>query len=593
MKKTLAVRIAGLAAIYCAVFCILVIIQFSKTGSFLLSAGGMTIRGRYLQTLPQETSYGEETGDGIRRIEGGARVYFGGLDFNLSEERGKGLTLTSADGITTTVNPDYMILAENTALFGLPDGTTIFFNSFDSAKGPELQINAELAENISEITIPITLRRSSLIHDNGQLGIMYGGSRYSFGSHGQYLEDGIITLSRENAFISYRSRENQNAFDPADYITARSQNYENELLNWRELSFARWNQNTAALQNEDDVIAYCSQALAYGNYTAAVAAIPRDFLNSARHTFRSAGFTGGMSDAYRSFTASENEKLNQLTALTRQRSLDVLKEEHILDYFFTRNNTALANDIIDIIQNANPEMLTIDYCPGLLEAYSDIRLWRPTAENPVEHLTDQILLLVSENLNRNTERDLVFASNSEGIDLNFSLRLGKAIVTWTETKQNTQWQAIGQSLVLSALTEAGAGAGKLYNTLKLGDYYPRAALLTDNYWAWTVSPSVRASYVSGNLNITSSFPSSMTHHMIIRGVRPFIKLQIHGMDWRTDVQFERYDSSGWVYYPEEQILILKLRHRATVETVTVFYRVEAPPPVQPVEETAETEEWRY
>jgi len=591
MRKTLITRIAGLTAIYCAVFCVLVIIQFSNSGSFSLSAGGMTIRGRYLQTLPQETSFGEEP-DGIRKISS-ARVYFGGLDFNLSEERGKGLTLTSADGVIFPVSPDYLILAENTVLFGLPDGTTIFFNSFDSARGPELQINAELAENISEITIPITLRRSSLVRDNGHLGIMYGGSRYSFGSHGQYLEDGIITLSRENAFISYRSTGKQGAFDPADYIIARSQNYENELLTWRESSFASWNRNTAALQNEDDVIAYCSEAFVHGNYTEAVAAIPRNFISSARHTFRSAGFTGGMSSAYQSFTASENEKLHQLTTLTRQRSLDVLKEEHILDYLFSRGNAAIANDIIDIIRSADPEMLTVDHCPGLLEAYSDIRLWRSSADNPVENLTDQILLLVSENLNRDTEKDLVFVSNSEGMNFYFSLRLGKAIITWTETNQDAQWKAIGQSLVLSALTEAGAGAGNLYNALKLGDYYPRAALLTDNYWAWTVSSSVRASYANGNLNINSSFPSGMTHHMIIRGVRPFIKLQIHGMDWRTDVQFERYDSSGWVYYPEEQILILKLRHREAAETVTVFYRVEAPPPVQPVEETAEIEEWRY
>ena len=588
MKKTLAIRIAGLAAIYCGVFCILVIMQFSNSGNFLLSAGEMTIRGRYLQTSPQGTSSGEETDGGIQ-IAGGARVYYGGLDFNLSEERGKGLTLTSTKGVITHVNPGYLILADNTALFGLPDGTTILFNSFNSAKGPELQINAELAENISEITIPITLRRSSLIRDNGQLGIMYGGLRYSFSSHDQYLEDGIITLSRENAFISYRSRENQNAFDPADYIIAQSQNYENELLNWRELSYARWNQNTSALQNEDDVIAYCSEAFIRGNYTAAIAAIPRDFLNSTRHTFKSSGFTGGMSNAYLSFTSSENEKLNHITTLTRQRSLDVLKEEHVLDYLFSRGNAAAANDIIDIIRSASSEMLIADYCPGLLEAYSDIRLWRPSAENPVEQFTDQILFLVSENLNRDTERDLVFVSNSDGMNFYFSFRIGKAIVIWTETNQDAQWRAIGQSLVLSALTEAGAGAGKLYNAFKFGDYYPRAALLTDG-WAWTVSPSVRASYASGNLNITSSFPTAMTHHIIIRGVRPFIKLQIHGMDWRTDSQFERYDSSGWIYYPDEQILILKLRHRTTVETVTVFYRVEEPPPVREIVET-EAEEF--
>jgi hypothetical protein len=44
------------------------------------------------------------------------------------------------------------------------------------------------------------------------------------------------------------------------------------------------------------------------------------------------------------------------------------------------------------------------------------------------------------------------------------------------------------------------------------------------------------------------------------------------MDFRTDPQFERYDSSGWSYNAQEQTLLLKMRHRATVEHVRIFYR---------------------
>jgi len=68
----------------------------------------------------------------------------------------------------------------------------------------------------------------------------------------------------------------------------------------------------------------------------------------------------------------------------------------------------------------------------------------------------------------------------------------------------------------------------------------------------------------------------MSHFMIIRGVRPFIRIQLHGMDWRTDSQFERYDSSGWVYYPEEQTLIVKLKHRVTTENIRIIYRATEP-----------------
>jgi len=341
------------------------------------------------------------------------------------------------------------------------------------------------------------------------------------------------------------------------------------------------------MQNEEDIIAFCAEALTRGRYSSAITAIPDDFKTSARHSYRSAVFTGGIGSAYRTLNAAESDKMNLITRLIRERSLDILKEEHILDYLYTRNNVSLANEVIGIISNIEPEMLIQDYCPGLLEAYSDIKLWHPELGNPIERVTEQIFYLALENLNRDIENDLIYASNSEGLNMDFSLRLGNAIYNWAQPEQNTEWAAIGKSLILSVLT-GGTGIGKFYNTLRPGNYIPHAVLLTDNpIWAWTVSPNVKASYISGNLNIDITFPSDMTHYVIIRGIRPFIKIQMHGQDWRTDSQFERYDSSGWIYYSQDQTLILKIKHRVTLESIRIIYRVEAPPPVirEEIEET--------
>jgi len=585
MRKPLATKIIGLAVLYCVVFCILVIIQFSNQGSFSFSAGGMTIRGRYQQS----SQANEADADEAQRVSGGIKVFYGGLEFTLKEERGKGFMLTYNNGAATAVNPELMILTDNIARFAMPGGTVITFTSFDSARGPELQISAEFAENITEVTIPIIPRRSSLIQDSGQLGIMFSGSRYVFSSLGQELEKGNITLSRDNAFISYRSRGRQRAFDPADYVIAQTSNYSNVIRTWQDSNYIQWHQGAASLQNEDDIIAYLSQTLQRGNYIPASAAISGNFINSPRHSYRSSAFVGGMTNAYSSFTASENNKINQITRLTRAKSLDVLKEEHVLNYLFTRSNLTLANEVIDIIHNASPSMLVSEYCPGLLEVYIDFKRWRPEANNPIEHLTDQILLLISENLNRDTEHDAVYASSSESNNFEYSLRLGKALVYWADATQNTEWAAIGRSLILSAITSGNSG--RLYNILNPGDYYPRATWLTNSgHWVWTVSPSVRATDVGGNLNISVSFPPNASHHMIIRGVRPFLSIQIHGMAWRSDPQFEIYDSSGWVYYPEDQILILKLRHRSTIENVRLIYRMEEPVAAAAEENTEATVE---
>ena len=588
MRKPLASRIIGLLFLYCVVFCILIILQFSNSGNFSLTAGAMSLRGRYMSEhqsanlieprLEYLVNNEEQWSGGF--ISGGVKVFYGGLEFNLSQERGDGLEITDAEGSSVPVNPEFMIVTEESiARFILPGGTMLTFHALESPRGPELQITGEFADNASSVVIPIIPRRSSLVHDSGQIGIMYGGSRYIFSSLGHELENGFMVLSKENAFMSYRSRGRQREFDPGEFIVADHQNYTGILRSWYDNSYTQWNQNPSLLQTEDDVVAYLAGSLARGNYSSALQNIPGFFLNSSRQTFRSSAFVGGMTNAYRSFTSSENDKVYLLTRLTRERSLDILKEDHILDYLFVRSNIALANDVISVIINAPPEMLAVDHCPGLLEMFYDVRRWRPEASGLIDHLTEQMLLLISDNLNRDVENQTVFASNSEGINTEYSARLGKALVYWAETTQNEEWAAIGKSLVLSAISTGNAG--KIHNIFKPVEYYPNAMLLSnDGLWAWTISQSVRVSYADSNLTLAVTFPVNMTHYLIIRGVSPFLRIQIHNVDWRTDGQFERYDSSGWVYYSEEQILVLKLRHRSVIENVRLIYR-EAPPPPPP------------
>jgi len=571
MRKPLTSRIIIIAILYCVIFCLVVILQFSNKGNFSISAGEMTVKGRYLQTsqLPEQET---------EEITGGVKIFYGGLEFSLKEERGKGLTLTNTKGVNVPVNPQMMTISDNSAHFILPGGTTLTFSSIESVKGQELHIDASFEGGISEVTIPIVPRRSSIVRDAEQLGIMYGGTRFVFSSLGRELENGYLSLSTDNSFISYRSRGKQMAFNPEDYIIAQVSNFDSILRSWQNASYTQWNQNASSLQAEDDIIAYSAQALSRGNFATAIGSISRSFINSSRHSYRSSGFVGGMTSAYSSFYSYENEKNNLITRLIREKSLNILKEEHILDFLFTRSNLVLANEVIDIIHTANPEHLVSDHCPGLLEVFYDMKRWRPEAKNLIEHLTDQMLLLISDNLNHDPENDAVYASSSESNNSEFSMRLGKALVFWADATKNTEWLEIGRSLILSAV--ANGNAGRLHNILNPTDYYPRATWLTnEGHWVWTVSPSVKATNTDGNLNLSFSFPTGLSHFLIIRGIRPFNRIQIHGIEWRNDNQFERYDSSGWFYYPDEQILLMKLRHRATVENIRIMYRVYEPSPV--------------
>lgn len=586
MKKFIAYRIIGLITFYCVVFCVLGMLQFSDNGSFSLPAGAMTIRGRFLQNDEASTG-GENTPKFEGALTGGVRIFFGGLEFNLKENNSKGLTLTNLEGSSIAVNPQFIEIDENSVRLELEGENAITFTSSVSARGEELQIRGEFADNAAEFSIPFEPRRSSIIRDNDQIGVLYSGFRYFFsGSDGQEIADGKLILSKEKTFASLRQKEINNGFDFDDFTIPETQNYETALSNWRELSFAYWNQNAASLQNEDDIIAFCGEALRRGTFNTALTSISPVFMNSAQRTYRSSGFLGGMATAFRSFNLAENDKMDLLNRLMQENSPDILLEEHIIDYLFLRGNNTLPLNIINLIKNMPTEKWLLPHCAGLLETYADIKFWRAELDNPVEPLIEQILLLLQENLKKDIANNLIYVSESESRNIEYNLRLGNAILHWAEETNSNDWINIGYSIILSALKDsseplfsANGGRGKLYNNLSFTDYYPRAVRLADNgLWAWTVAVSAEADYTDGNLNLSFSFPASMSHHVIIRGVRPFTKLQFHDMDWRSDSQFERYNASGWVYYPAEQTLILKLRHRTTVENVKIFYVPEALPP---------------
>jgi hypothetical protein len=118
------------------------------------------------------------------------------------------------------------------------------------------------------------------------------------------------------------------------------------------------------------------------------------------------------------------------------------------------------------------------------------------------------------------------------------------------------------------------GSARLYRILAPGEYYPHAAGIgagVNGIWAWTAASSIAVTQDGTVLDIAVSFPVGETHYMMIRGIRPFTKIQLYNIDYRTDPQFERYDSSGWIYAAAEQILVLKMKHRAAVEHIRIFY----------------------
>ncbi|MDR0878448.1 MAG: hypothetical protein LBN21_10375, partial [Treponema sp.] len=545
-----------------------------------------------------------KSASGEYAIEGGASVFFGGLEFRMKDgDDDRGFALIDAAEGRQAALPEVMILSGEAAHFRLPGGSELDFVAQYTGGARELRISAIFAPGVSGLELPYKPLRTSRIRENGdgQRTFITDGVSYNFGHSTQGEENGLLILKPDGQAISYRAAPAKKTFSPEDFAIAQAltrNSYNEALTRWRDQNFSVWNRIISGQNDEDMVIAYSGEAARRGNYKAAVSAVPPAFLDGSARTFESSVYLGGMTAALTSFTASEREKISRLSRLINDKSPEFIREPHVFEYFGVRGYGNFIDDGAELVRSIDPATLALEAVPGIFEGCLDMKQFRSHGENPFERLTNQACYVVSENIRKSEDGTKVFVFRGNSADIEFNLRLGKALFLWADDTGSSSWAAVGRSLVLSALSlsdgtgavpadvtlseagdisEAGGSrirSARLYRILAPGEYAPRAAGIgsgVNGLWTWTAAGAVSASQENNVLDITVNFPQGETHYMMIRGVRPFTKIQLYNIDYRTDPQFERYDSSGWIYSMQDQVLVLKMKHRSTAEHIRIFY----------------------
>jgi hypothetical protein len=588
-------------------------IQFTKQGNFTQRIGAAVVTGQ--GRPPEEGSPGP--GPNEHPITGGASVFFGGLEFRMKAGDGEdGFVLIDKKGIRYPAVPELMVVLDDTANFRLPGGTELAFVTQYSDGKPELRISGNFSEDISGAELPFRLLRSSRIREDGdgEFTVIADGINYTFGRSAVGEGREFLSLKADGAPVFYRAVPEKKTFTPDDFILSQAftrSAYNDTVTRWRDKNFSLWNRIITSQNDEDVVIAYSGEAVKRGNYKAAVSAASPAFLTGAKRTYESSVYLGGMNQALRSFTGGEREKISRLSRQFNEKSLEFLQESHIFEFLAVRGFVNFIDDGTELIRAVDPEILTLELTPGVFEGDLDLKHYRPHGDNPFDRLIDQSCYIISEGIRRFKEirrsgdsregqftGDWVLVFQGAAADVEFNLRLGKALWMWAESSNRSDWAALGRSLVVSVLSladETGTSpaglllsddgqitedrgarisSARLYRILNPGEYSPRPAAIgsgVSGIWTWTAASAVTAAQENNILDISVSFPAGETHYMMIREIRPFAKLQLYNIDYPTDPQFERYDSSGWAYSAQDQVLLLKMKHRTTVEHIRIFY----------------------
>jgi hypothetical protein len=597
MKKSFLPRIISLCMVYLGIFIILVMIQFTKQGSFTQRIGDFVVSGHYgkLSTdIPNEYP-----------LVGEVSIFFGGMEFLLTVDDDDNLSILTDGGRKEGTHPVSMSFSGESARFLLADGTELRFNSLFTAGTPELRIYAGLAPGVRRLELPYRpLRTSRIRHSgDGEFHIIADGNSYRFNNSTVDPTRRLVLLDMVDPVISYGAVPGKEIFDPAQFIISSALEkwrYDDALIHWRDQSFSLWNRNIENETEEETVLAFLAESIRRGTYTSAVSRIPRAFLEGSGRTYESSVFLGRLDQGLRSLAGSERENFSRISRLINNKSTDILNDPHIIEWLTLRGYTSLLEETAGIVRSIDPAAITLDLAPGLLEGYTDWKLCHPNTDNPFERFTDQVCFVISEEIRVDSQDERIFVFYQDEADPALNLRLGVALAVYGENAGQDIWGGIGRSLVLSVLalsntsgevpstlnisesggisaqTDVSLKAARIYRILRLGDNTARSLGISaamNGIWAWTAATSVQANFnqESNLLDISVSFPNGETHYMLIRGIRSFQQIQLYNIPYRTDPQFERYDSSGWSYSPSEQTLMIKMKHRLTTEHIQIFY----------------------
>jgi hypothetical protein len=629
MRKRVFPRIVCFVLLNGVIFVLLVMMQFTRGGSFSQKIGDILINGRY----SSEANMSSEQ----RLLDGGVNVSFGGLEFRLASKNKSAadveFCLVDANGDPRPIFPEYITFMENGAVFILPGGSEISFisnNSGETGGGkqdntPEFRISGKLADDVFGIVIPFRTQRSTVIRDteNNTLTIVYNGGRYQFNRPLHSLESGRLVLSDMASTISYRIVPDKKEFNPAEFIVPQAESaqaFSDTVSRWVSRNFALWNQ-MGPETDEDTVLAWCSEAVRQGIYRSAVSVIPVSFSSNPQRSWESAVYQfdrkiGVWETAARAMYTFERDKMNRISRQLAEKRISLFTENHLIEYLAIRGHSQLIDYVLSTAQEIDLAAVTLETGPGILEGCLDTSVWRPQAANPFVTLAEQVHQLAAADIHRTG--DLVFVFSADHADTEFNLRLGKAIYQWGEKSGNDGWAGLGRSLVLSVLSlsdnngslpasltidkngevvspGARISTAKAYRIVGNSEYYPHAAATGANgIWAWTAASSVNIVQDDRQMDISIKFPVGDTHYVMLNNVKPFPLLQIYDVNWRRAFDFESYyNSSGWYYFEREQILVLKINHRSNIEHVRIYYTVpRAPEPAEPSvqEQPAPTEQ---
>jgi hypothetical protein len=628
MKKSIWRRAAFFTLLYLAAFTAIVLVQFTEKLYFSRNVGSFTVSGRIREntglTDRSDAAQQENSDPNTYSIGDRAVVSFGGLEFSVAGGTFP-LSLYYEDDVDTAegLSVETLQISGESAHFLLSDGAEITFYSQKSAESDGVLISAILPQQAESLSMPFYPMSNAVVgvDREGRISLTKSNVEYGFdrrmparvpsqaqsANNRTTREGGVLVLTKDDPVVFYRVKPEEATFNPASYIVRgamESTTYDDEVQAWLEKAYKLWEGAIVSDPTEELASALVAEAARRGAYTSALSLIPEPFRTSRSRSFRSSPYLGMLELALSSFVNFQRTESSRLAALVRENPGSLLEGNYLWEGL-PLGSATLNSERTLYAKSLDANKLGIRQALGIFEAWNESNSAGLT--NPFDQLAPKTLELLAASLRKDAdtgavlvfEADKASEDGTQLADLEYNLRLGRALCSYGETQGASGWAAIGRSIILSVLsfTDEGGqvpaelvfsqenriaasnngekfGTQRLYPILKVSQNYPHTVSLNSvqpGLSLWTIASEISAVNQGGILDITVRFPAGWPHHIIMKNVPPFKKIQLRDMDYRSDFRFDQYNAPGWVYAVPEQALLVKMVQRNDMEHIRVFF----------------------
>jgi hypothetical protein len=347
--------------------------------------------------------------------------------------------------------------------------------------------------------------------------------------------------------------------------------------------------------SEKGVNAFLSESLLRGVYGKNWVTLTSAFESGGSNlTLESATFMDDIVNKTDNFWGPVSQKSRQLRTKIEEGNIEVLLESDVAGYLQDFGLYDLNADFQTILMKTTPDMDLL-LVVHTLKHLADLQDQGIRVEDKAEKITQLVDKGILPRIFWLGDGLYIFTAGGKA-DIRSTLFTGYILTRTAKTSSDDRYMAIGRKMILSSLrlndesgilpeevtfngNEITEKSGiitpeEIYTWIRENPYYPRRVSLSReidrNSWVWTSTPKMKVQHSPSETFMTFDFPRGDVHHFVLKGIRPFQEIHMHGIRWSTDRRFQYY-SDGWAYDENTRTLYFKVTHRNETETIRIIY----------------------